>query len=489
MTMSSTYKYRFAMLIGLLIVVSMGSTYLQQYPMLLGDPDTLWHIKLGTDILNSGQLPITDSYSYTYAGQPFVSKEWLSEVLFAGSYKLWGWNGVMLLTLLAAVASILLLFRELARYLQPIFAALFAIIIIFMMTPVVVARPHILTLPIAIFFTCRLFRAAEAKQAPPFWMLALIAIWANLHGSFTLAFVIAGFAFLHVFFQIRFTEKSLLLKWVAFGILCPLAAMVHPYGYEPIRIGMQMMATNKAMAYIQEWMPLNAKDDAIIIYFTLAALAGLIGSRMNLGWAKALFIVFVLNMMLTHGRFVYVFFLLVPVVIAPSLAERYPDISLAKWLARARDPLESLVAKWFVPMAGAISIGAITAAFMFLHNKMPAPPEDTAAEKPIAFAIANNLQGNVFNEYRYGGSLIFHDIKTFIDGRAEQLFTGDFFPDYINSGRHDGAKLFKDLIDRNKITWTLLPTDDLRNGFLSELGWQKAYSDDKTMIYTKPANQ
>ena len=251
---------------------------------------------------------------------------------------------------------------------------------------------------------------------------------------------------------------------------------------------MQMMATNKAMAYIQEWMPLNAKDDIVIIYFTLAALAGLIGTRMNLGWAKTLFIIFVLNMMLTHGRFVYVFFLLVPVVIAPNIADRYPDISLAKWLARARDPLENLVAKWFAPIAGAISIGAIVSVLFFLHNTIPAPPEDTAAEKPIAFAVGNNLQGNVFNEYRYGGSLIFHGIKTFIDGRAEQLFTGEFFPDYIDSGRHNGAKLFKDVIDRNKVTWTLLPSDDLRNGFLDQLGWKKAYSDDKTMIYTKPAS-
>jgi hypothetical protein len=487
MTVSSANPYRFAMMIGLLIVVSMGATYLKQFALLLGDPDTFWHIKLGSDILNSSHLPITDIYSYTYVGQPFVSKEWLSEVLFAGSFKLWGWNGVILLTVIAAVASILLLFLELTRYLHPTFAALFAIVIIVMLTPVVVARPHILTVPIAIYFTGRMFRAAEAKQVPPFWLLALIAVWANLHGSFTLAFVVAGFAFLHLFFQIRFTDRPLLLKWVLFGILCPIAAMLHPYGYEPIRIGMQMMATNKAMAYIQEWMPLNAKDDKVIMIFILAALAGLIGTRMNLGWAKTLFIIFVLNMMLTHGRFIYVFFLLVPIVIAPNLADRYPEISLAKWLARARDPLENLVAKWFGPLASVISITAVAAALLFLQNKMPTPPEDTAAEKPIAFAIANNLQGHVFNEYRYGGSLIFHGIKTFIDGRAEQLFTGDFFPDYVNSGRHDGAKLFKDLMDRNNITWTLLPSDDLRNGFLDQLGWKKAYSDDKTIIYTKPA--
>ncbi len=485
---STAHPYRFAMLMGLLIVVSMGATYLSQFELLLGDPDTFWHIKLGSDIIGSRHLPITDSYSYTYAGQPFVSKEWLSEVLFAGAYNVWGWNGVILLTVVAAVASILLLFRELARYLHPTFAALFSIIIINMLSPVVVARPHILTLPIAIYFTGRMFRAAEAKQAPPFWLLALVTIWANLHGSFTLAFVIAGFAFLHVFFQSRFTDRPLLAKWIAFGILCPLAAMLHPYGYEPIRIGMQMMATNKAMAYIQEWLPLNAKDDMIVIFFTLVALAGLIGTRMNLGWAKTLFIVFVLNMMLTHGRFVYVFFLLVPIVIAPCIAERYPELSLSAWLARTRDPLERLATKWFAPLAGAISICAIVATFIFLQNKLPAPPEGTAAEKPIAFAMANNLQGNVFNEYRYGGSLIFHGIKTFIDGRAEQLFTDNFFPDYINSGKHDGAKLFGDLIEKNKITWSLLPADDLRNGFLNELGWKKAYSDDKTVIFTRPVN-
>lgn len=484
---ASTHAYRFAILLGLSILVIMGGSYIHDYARLLGDPDTFWHVKLGSDILSSGHLPVVDTYSYSYAGQPFVSKEWLSEILFAGAFKIWGWNGVMLLTSLVAVSAILILYRELAGYLLPTIAGLIAILVTTMLNPVVIARPHVFTLPIAAYFTGRLFRAAEAKLAPQFWLLALLTLWANLHGSFTLGFVIAGFAFLHLLENIHLTDKPLLVRWVIFLVLCPLAAMIHPYGFEPIRIGLQMMATNKAMAYIVEWMPLNPQEDPAIEYFLLVSLVGLIGARLKLGWAKTLFIIFVLHMLLTHVRFIYVFFLLVPIVIAPHIAERFPEISLERWLTRPRDVVERFAAKRFVPLAALISVGAVIAGFVFLQTRQLTPPEVVAAERPIAFAVANHLEGPVFNEYLYGGTLIFHGIKTFVDGRAEQLFTGDFFPDYVNSGRHNGAKLFKDLVERYHATWTLLPVEDLRNGFLDQMGWKKAYSDDKTVIYTKPA--
>jgi len=194
-----------------------------------------------------------------------------------------------------------------------------------------------------------------------------------------------------------------------------------------------------------------------------------------------------LHMLLTHARFVYVFFLLVPIVVVPELAVRFGQISLGTWRNLPRDVMERFGMKWFRLASTILCLGAVVAAFLFIRESNTAPPEDTAAEKPIAYALANHIEGNVFNEYRYGGTLIFHGIKTFIDGRAEQLFTGDFFPEYVNSGKHDGAKLFKELLDRHKINWTLLPADDLRNGYLDLLGWKKTYSDDKAMIYTKPA--
>ena len=50
---------------------------------LLADPDTHWHITVGNWILTHGSVPVADSYSYTFTGQPWIAKEWLSQVLLA----------------------------------------------------------------------------------------------------------------------------------------------------------------------------------------------------------------------------------------------------------------------------------------------------------------------------------------------------------------------------------------------------------------------
>lgn len=486
MAAPASHSYRYAFLLGVLMAIMLGGSYIHDHGRLLGDPDSFWHIKLGRDILSTGHFPVVDTYSHSFAGKPFVSKEWLSEIIFAAVHQGFGWSGVLLFTAIVGIAVILVLYRELAMFIHPTFAALFSILAVTMLSPVVVARPHLLTLPITAYFTARLLRAAEKLEAPSFWLLVLVSVWANLHGSFILAFVIAGFAFLHVIEKSKLSNPVVVSKWLLFLLACPLAAMVHPYGVEPLRIGLNMMATNAAMSFITEWMPFNAHEDPMVEYYLLAFLAGLIGLRLRLSWAKVIFIIFVLHMLLSHIRFIYGFFLLVPIVIVPELADRFPDISMQNWLQRPRDVVERFIIRRFYPLSVSMVFAALIALLLFMQKNTLEPTEDISAEKPIAYALANHLDGPVFNEYSYGGSLIFHGIKTFVDGRAEQLFLGDFFTGVINSNKPDGAALFKDIIDQYHITWTLLPIGDLRNGFLQSMGWKKAYVDDQAVIFTKP---
>jgi hypothetical protein len=159
--------------------------------VLLADPDTWWHIKTGQDILTSRHLPIVDSYSYTFAGQPWIAKEWLSQVLFALSYNIAGWNGVVWLAAFAIACALTALYFEIARSLNPPLAVVATIFITLFTVPVFVARPHIFTFVVAIIFASRLWRAAYDQRAPEFWLLLLVTLWTNLHGSFTLAFIIA----------------------------------------------------------------------------------------------------------------------------------------------------------------------------------------------------------------------------------------------------------------------------------------------------------
>ena len=50
--------------------------------------------------------------------------------------------------------------------------------------PHMLARPHVLALPLLVAWTAGLIAAADRRAAPSFWLLPLMALWANLHGGF-----------------------------------------------------------------------------------------------------------------------------------------------------------------------------------------------------------------------------------------------------------------------------------------------------------------
>ena len=74
---------------------------------LLADPDTLIHVAVGRSIAAHHAVPWTDTFSHTFAGAPWIAKEWLSQILFAGADALAGWAGVALLAAAAAATEML----------------------------------------------------------------------------------------------------------------------------------------------------------------------------------------------------------------------------------------------------------------------------------------------------------------------------------------------------------------------------------------------
>src|ERR1700733_13142391 len=60
----------------------------------LRDPDTFWHINVGQWMLQHGQVPRVDLYSYPMAGKPWIDTAWLSDVVYALAYDAGGWRAV-----------------------------------------------------------------------------------------------------------------------------------------------------------------------------------------------------------------------------------------------------------------------------------------------------------------------------------------------------------------------------------------------------------
>src|ERR1700681_2518904 len=68
------------------------------------DPDLWWHLRTGQWIVETGHVHHSDPFSFTRAGHPWVSHEWLSEVVF---YELWKHGGAAALIVFSAIITTL----------------------------------------------------------------------------------------------------------------------------------------------------------------------------------------------------------------------------------------------------------------------------------------------------------------------------------------------------------------------------------------------
>lgn len=450
---------------------------------LLKDPDNWWHVRVGLDMLQARAVPRIDIYSYTFAGAPWIAKEWLGQVLLALGYSAAGWPGVIVTVILPVALTLFLLTWFLSATLKPTLALALALAAAFLMSGFFNARPFIFSFPIMVVWTEHLFRAARNDRAPSFWLLPLIWLWANLHGTFTFGFIIAAFAGLYCLERVKLSQPRLLGRWVLFGLACVLVSLVNPYGYHAILATFTVSSGNEAVPLIQEWRPFNAGTDHYQELALMLIVAGLLLTRLRIGWAHALLFLFTLHLFLTYSRFQYLLVLIMPLVLATQVSSQFQVLSTRLWAAEARDRLERFLLAHF-PAIGSILAAAGLASLVAVTVLPVTPSETTSAEGALAFAKAHNLSGNVMNSYDFGGSLIFHGIKTYIDGRTDQLFLDGFTINTIKMGTSAGKPIIEAEITKHAIRWALLAADDERIPHFRELtGWRQAYADDHAVIF------
>lgn len=473
--------WRVAVVFGLFTALLWAGFLVVRRDDLLGDPDIWWHIRTGGWIWQNAAFPTVDRFSHSFAGQPWIAKEWLSQVLYFAAFSAGGWQGVALLSVAGVVLAAVALFVALSRNLNPLYAAAGAVSGIALALPALVARPHLLSLVFAIWWTQQLFASSWQGMAPRWWLLLVLVLWANLHAAFTLGFGIAGFAFLDFLERWRLTRPDELRRWLLFLLLCPVASLVHPYGWHAMWATLTVAVGNETVPLINEWQAFNAQDSLPQLAALLLMLFAALATGFRLGLARTLLVVLLLYLSLTHVRFIFLFFPLLPIIVAPELARQFPRLSLDTWQAAPRDAFERRVIAHAGPVA-ALCLAGLAGLALLLPFLATAPPESTAISAARAFAARHGLTGPVFNHYNFGGALIFDGIPTFIDGRTDQLFLGGFASKFMH-GPVTSWQL-DDALRRYGIRWTLLPPDDPRVVLLNRLpDWQRVYSDNYAVIH------
>ncbi|MHB8271241.1 MAG: hypothetical protein ACYDD8_22490, partial [Bradyrhizobium sp.] len=260
MTMSATHATEAASPMRGLLPVWVGAGVYAVFILagnhLLIDPDTMWQITIGQWIVDHGAVPTTDLYSFTMRGQPWISTQWLAQVAYAETYTLAGWTGPVALAAACIAVTFALFTRYLARHLSESTALVFVAAALALAAPHLLARPHVLALPVMMAWVGGLVQAADRRAAPSFWLLPLMALWANLHGGFVLGLaLVAPLAVDAVWNADARARKSLALRWATFAVAAIAASCVTPYGWNSLLASRKILALGEALPLILEWRP------------------------------------------------------------------------------------------------------------------------------------------------------------------------------------------------------------------------------------------
>ena len=439
---------------------------------LLGDPDTQWHIAVGRQIWATRAVPTTDIYSYTFAGAPWIAKEWLSQLVLYGAYAAGAWRGVVLVTALSIALAFAMLHEWLQRRLNPTLALAMTLAAAQLAMPHFLARPHILALPVIVAWMIGITTAVERDRAPPLAFALVMALWANMHGSFPLGLVMAGLAGLEGVVAAPAAQRLARCRgWALFLAAALAGTALSPYGWHAILVPLGMEGNAETLKYVDEWQPLRLDMEGCV---ALGALALSLAAVLR-GWRANVFrivaIVLLGAMMVRHARFISLFGILAPILIAPALRR------LPRFAAR---PTHEPALLWGV--AGALAAGAL----VVLAVAAPLPSARMTPEAAYSAAVAARVEGPVVNEYDFGGFLIAHGVKTFVDGRTDQLFLGDFLPSYTRALDAKDDAAFAAILQKYHASWALVRSGSAETKHLSHLpGWTQIHTDKVASVFVR----
>jgi hypothetical protein len=441
---------------------------------LLNDPDTYWHIAVGQWILDHSALPRVDIYSFTRASEPWISTSWLAQVLLAKTYGWAGWSGPVVLTALASAVTFALLAFYLSSRIGEKYALLVCVAALTLTAAHLLARPHVLALPIMLAWVHGLLAASEARKPPSVILLLLMALWANLHGSFVLGLaLIAPIALDALWNAERAARTALALRWIVFAAAAVVASCATPYGWGSILAARQILDLGALLGLIDEWRPADFSHVTPLELALLTGLGAALYWRIKLAPPRILLLLGFIHMALSHVRNIEVLALLAPLVVMTPLATQF-----------ALPPARASKTNVALAVATAFAAMFVLSSWAIASVSRYSPPA-TASEQAAVEALKAHHAGRILNDMSFAGFLISHGIPVFIDGRAE-LYGEAFALAYDRALELSDVDGFFNLLKTYDIDAVYLTPKTPATRLLDRMqGWRLIYSDDNAVVHVR----
>ena len=230
----------------------------------LATVDLTYLIRAGEGILTTGVIPNVDTWTFTAAGLPWVDQQWGTEVVFATVYRLGGWTGLVLLraVLVGIIFGCVYAICRRRGGLSPRTSSILTLITFSVAAVALGLRAQALGMT---FFAVLLLLVSERRAHPRLlWVIPpLVLVWANVHGSFFLAPLVLGLAWLEdLNDHVPHPNRTLVV-----AIVSALAACVTPFG-PSVWIYAAGLTTNSAVTNdIAEWQATSIRTIPGLLFF------------------------------------------------------------------------------------------------------------------------------------------------------------------------------------------------------------------------------
>ena len=461
------------------------------------DPDLWRHLLVGRIVLQSGHLPLIDTFSYTAFGQPWRQHEWLAQTIMALLYGGFGVVGLKVLKMACAAATISLLAMGMAETGAPARVQRSILIVTALaLAPQMQFRPQLFSyVMLSLLFA--LMAAETYRGSSVLWVaIPAFALWANLHGGF-----VVGLGALAVYAG-AVAARDLSIgpgksgRWlpgarlIAIAAGCALATLVNPIGLALWSNVMHSLSDRFVKGAIAEWRPLlsalaeqlQSWSPGAVIYLVPIALFGALACSFLMTPAIDDAPIAAVSAVLVFSACYAVRNMALAVIAVAIPLTRHAGM-LARQRLRAEGS-HSGDSRFNPAVAAALAVmlalfGGVLSDRLKLGLDCP--------EEAVAFMTAHHLRGNILCDFKWGEYLMWHlgpQSKVFIDGRWELLYPHNVMEDYIrfDQGRA-GAEA---ILDKYPNDFVLVPPESRACRVVMRDGrWKVIYRDAAAVLFAR----
>lgn len=477
--------------------------------LISADGDACWHWQMGNWMIEHRAIIRHDLFSHTRFGAPLVTKEWLSEVFFAAAGNALGWNGIVFVAAVVVATMLWLLHCQLlAEGNEILLATLLVLLAATGCASHWLARPHLFTMLFVVVFAWKLRwydRGHVSARQLFVWLVPLTVLWTNLHGGFLTGITLIGLYFIGSAMD-RWaggaarhnTAGRKMLTFGLLGVACGLTTLLNPAGWKLHQHILSFLHTPYQMYFTDEWCAASLHSKGMLGFalqlLVLAAI--LIWLRPQLSWTDVLLIAFWGYSGLQAVRNLPIFALIATPILAEHLNAAQRGTTNGRWLPLYHKVSLDINAVNRASGCGSLIAGAVAAILLVLAKPVafggPALVEtEILTNRFPVTAVANLrkhaewLNGNMFNDYGWGGYLVRYmpEYRVFIDGRNDfygEPFLREFSEVFYLQPGWEGV------LDKYGVGWTILPRAHALNNLLAlSTNWHCIYTDQVAIVYSR----